>query len=154
VTLDAKQYQQSLALVNCCMSLVFVCFSAYPNIRSSLLYIEVWKIRWKNASISKRRLKLWSITNDLLPGLVIVLWRIIFKTIPSMKEHRCRHSCYSCLVAGKNIVVEIVVVKFVQLSFVNALQRTSIQCPQILLKIVVALLFWSSIMLDVIDSIE
>jgi len=26
VTLDAEQYQQSLGLVNCCMSLFFVCF--------------------------------------------------------------------------------------------------------------------------------
>ena len=26
VTFDAEQYQQSLELMNCCMSLVFVCF--------------------------------------------------------------------------------------------------------------------------------
>jgi len=31
----------------------------------------------------------------------------------------------------KNLVVEVVVVHFIQLYFVNALQRTSIQCLQI-----------------------
>jgi len=36
-------------------------------------------------------------TNDLLPDMVIVLWRINFKCIPSWKEHYCRHRCYSCL---------------------------------------------------------
>jgi len=43
-------------------------------------------------------LKLDQITNDLMPDLVIVLWRINFKSIPSLEEHRCRHSCYCCLV--------------------------------------------------------
>jgi len=33
---------------------------------------------------NKSRLKLWSITNDLLLDMVIVLWRINFKSIPSM----------------------------------------------------------------------
>jgi len=43
----------------------------------------------------------WSllITNDLLPDMVIVLWRINFKSIPCMREHFCRQSCYPCLVA-------------------------------------------------------
>jgi len=43
----------------------------------------------------------WSllITNDLLPNIVIVLWRINFKSIPCMREHFCRQSCYPCLVA-------------------------------------------------------
>ena len=40
----------------------------------------------------------WSllITNDLLPDMVIVLWRINFKSIPCMREHFCRQSCYPC----------------------------------------------------------
>jgi len=29
----------------------------------------------------------------------IVLWRINFKSIPCMREHFCRQSCYPCLVA-------------------------------------------------------
>jgi len=43
----------------------------------------------------------WSllITNDLLLDIVIVLWRINFKSIPWMREHFCRPSCYPCLVA-------------------------------------------------------
>jgi len=44
-------------------------------------------------------LKLDQITNELLPDLVVVLWRINFKSIPSLEEHWCWHSCYSCLVA-------------------------------------------------------
>jgi len=39
------------------------------------------------------------ITNDLLLDMVIVLWRINFKSIPCMKEHFCRQGCYRCLVA-------------------------------------------------------
>ena len=41
--------------LNCCMSLSFfcVCLYSYPTSKSSLLYIEVWKIRWKIASIKK-----------------------------------------------------------------------------------------------------
>jgi len=38
--------------------------------------------------------------------LVIVLWRINFKSIPSMEENWCRHSCYSCLVAEKNRITK------------------------------------------------
>jgi len=33
---------------------------------------------------NKSRLKLLSITNDLLPDMVVVLWRINFKSIPSL----------------------------------------------------------------------
>ena len=44
---------------------------------------------------------IWSllITNDLLPDMVIVLWRINLKPIPCMREHFCRQSCYPCLIA-------------------------------------------------------
>jgi len=52
--------------------------------------------------IKKSRLKLDQITNDLLPNLVVVLRRINFKTIPSLEEHWCRHSCCSCLIADTN----------------------------------------------------
>ena len=106
-----------------------VCLYA-PTSKSSLLYIEVWKIRWKVVCTKKR--VVWSllkITNDLLPDIVTVLWMINFKCIPSLKEHFCRQSCYSCLVAETR--VEEVVVQFVQLSFVNALDRRRIQCFQI-----------------------
>jgi len=49
-------------------------------------------------------LKLWSITNDSFPNMVIVLWRSNFKSIPCMKGHCCRQSCYPCLVAETNSV--------------------------------------------------
>jgi len=72
----------------------------YPNSRSSLLYIEVWKIRcWIYQHIKKSRLKLDQITNDLMPDLVIVLWRRNFKSIPRLEEHWSRHNCCSCPVA-------------------------------------------------------
>ena len=52
------------------------------------------------ASTSKKsHLKLDQITNDLMPDLVIVLWRSNFKSIPSLEEHWCMHSCCSCPVA-------------------------------------------------------
>ena len=56
---------------------LLLCVSVYPTSRSSLLYIEVWKIRWKIASTKKKSFEaLIKITNDLLSDMVIVLWRI------------------------------------------------------------------------------
>jgi len=68
--------------------------------------------------------------------MVIVLWRINFKCTPSLKDHCCRHTCYIFLswCRDTNRVVEEVVVQSVHMSFVNALERTSIQCFQILSK--------------------
>jgi len=70
----------------------------YPTWKPSLLYIVVWKRRWRTANTHKR--VVWSllITNDLLPDMVIVLWRINFKSIPCMREHFYKQSCYPCLV--------------------------------------------------------
>ena len=81
-------------LIVCCVIL------SLSTSRSSLFYIEVWKRRWRIASTYTQRV-IWSllITNDLFPDMVIVLWRINFKSIPCMKEHFCRQSCYPCLVA-------------------------------------------------------
>ena len=74
-------------------------YLSYPTWKPSLLYISVWKRRWRTASTHKR--VVWSllITNDLLPDMGIVLWRINFKSIPCMREHFCRQSCYPRLVA-------------------------------------------------------
>jgi len=76
-----------------------VCMFLYPTWKPSLLYIVMWKRRWRTASTHKR--VVWSllITNDLLSDMVIVLWKINFKFIPCMREHFCGQSCYSCLVA-------------------------------------------------------
>jgi len=56
-TFDAEQFQQSLTLCKLLYESC-ICVSAYPNSRSSLLYIKVWKIRWKLQHIKKSRLKL------------------------------------------------------------------------------------------------
>jgi len=137
-----NNFSRVLALVNCCW------VSAYPNSMSSLLYIEVWKIRCEISSTSKKScLKLRSITNDLLPDMVIVLWRINFKYIPSLKEHCYRHSCYSCLVAetkqsigGSGYTVRTIVL--CQCSLKNKHPM-----PSNPFELVVASLFWSSAML-------
>ena len=43
-------------------------------------------------------LKLWFFTIDLLPDLIIVLWRTDFKSIPFETEQRLQqYYCYSCL---------------------------------------------------------
>ena len=86
--------------VNCfliCM-LYIVCFFGLTR-KPSLLYIVVWKRRWRTANTHKK--VVWSllITNDLLRDMVIVLWRINFKSIPWMREHFYKQSCYLCLVA-------------------------------------------------------
>jgi len=154
VTLYAEQFQQRLALVNCCMSLVYVCVC----ISNQQVFIPLYRCvrdTLEIASTSKR--VVWSlikITNDLLPDMVIVLWRINFISISTMKEHRCRHSCYSCLVAetkqssgDSGCTVRTIVL--CQRSLKNKHPM-----PSNPFKIVVALLFWSSAMLDVIDSIE
>jgi len=125
--------------LNCCKSLAFVCvfvshiMYCYPTSKSSLLYIEVWKICWKIASTHKKsRLKL--VDNHQ--------WSFAWYGYCPMKDQFQINSLYegkflqaellllSCC-RDTNRVVEEVVVQFVQLSFVNALDRISIQCFQI-----------------------
>ena len=87
-----NNFSRALALVNCCKSLTIlqVFTPLYRGVKETLL----------TASTSKKsHLKLDQITNELLPDLVIVLWRINFKSITSLEEQWCRHSCYSWLVA-------------------------------------------------------
>jgi len=125
-TLMRSNFNKVLALVTCCMSLtiLYVFTPLYRSVKETLY----------NASTSKR--VVWSLIKspiDLFPDLVIVLWRSNFKSIPSLEEHLCRHSCCSCTSRHKDRVVEIVVVHFVQLSFFNILQRISIQWLQNLL---------------------
>jgi len=121
---------------NCCKCLAFLCvfvsriMYCYPTSKSSLLYIEVWKIRWRIASTHKKsRLKL--VDNHQ--------WSFSWYGYCPMKDEFQMHSLYegtflqaqllslSCC-RDTNIVVEEVVVQFGQLSFVNALDRISIQC--------------------------
>ena len=104
--------------------------------------------------IKKSRLKLWSITNDLLPDTVIVLWRINFKFIPSLTEHRCRHDCYSCLVAetkqsGGDSGCTLRTIVLCQLSWTEKHPM-----PSNTFELAVASFFQSSAMIDEIKSFE
>jgi len=95
--LDAEQFWQSLGAFKLLLSLTVlqVCTPLYRGVRWTL---------WIASTSKKSRLKLWSITNDSLRDMVVVLWRINFKCIPCIKEHCCRQSCYPCLVAETNPV--------------------------------------------------
>ena len=55
--------------------------------------------RWEfSRYINLSCLKLWFFTIDLLPDLIIVLWRTDFKSIPFETEQRLQqYYCYSCL---------------------------------------------------------
>ena len=104
--------------------------------------------------IKKSRLKLDQITNDLLPDLVIIIRRINFKSISSLDEHWCRHSCCSCPIAdtkqssGDSGCTLRTIVLF-QLSPTNKHPMTSNS-----FELVVASSFQSSAMICVIGSFE
>jgi len=75
--------------------------------------------RWKiSRYINLSCLKLWFFTLDLLPDLIVVLWRTNFKSIPLQKEQNLHQSySYPCLDVETKIaemlVAELVVVHFV-----------------------------------------
>jgi len=130
-TFDAEQFQQSLALLNCCLSLVYVCVCISNQQVFTPLYRGV-KDTLEIASTSKR--VVWSlirITNDLLPDMVIVYKGSISNSFQVWRDTGAGIAVCLVFLQGQNRVVEIVVVHFTQLSFVNSLQRKSIQCLQI-----------------------
>ena len=121
-----NNFNRVLVLVNCYMSLAYVCVQA-AGLHSFIQRCERYVGNCQH--IKKSRLKLDQITNDLLPYLVIVLRRINFKSIQSLEEHWCRHSCFSCPVADTNqscgdsgCTLRTIVINQ---------QRKSIQCLQI-----------------------
>ena len=126
-TFDVKQFQQSFGT---CKIVIWVLLS---NCRSSLLYIEVWKDQF-HTNDQIKSFEAWSNHQWSVVWFGYCPIRINFKSIPSLEEHCCRHSCCSCTSRHKNGVVEIVVVHFVQMSFFNSLNWISIQCLQIYLK--------------------
>jgi len=75
--------------------------------------------RWEfSRYINLSCLKLWFFTLDLLPDLIVVLWRTNFKSIPLLKEQRLQQSyCYPCLVVetkiAEMVVAELVVVHII-----------------------------------------
>ena len=83
------------------------CTEYWPFACCSLVYVFKFFIpiytgferRWEfSRSINLSCLKLWFCTIDLLPDLIIVLWRTNFKSIPFEMEQRLQQCyCYSCL---------------------------------------------------------
>jgi len=104
--------------------------------------------------IKKSLLKHDQITNDLLSDLVIVLRRINFKTILSLEEHWCRHSCCSGPIAdtdqssGDSGVTLCTIVLFK----LSPTKKHSM--PSNPFELVVASFFQSSAMLGVFKSFE
>jgi len=153
-TFDAEQFQQSLALVNCCMSLVYVCVCISKQQIFTPLYRGV-KDMLEIASTSKRVVwNLIKITNDLLPNMIIIVWRINFKFFPSLEEHWCRHSYFSCPVVGTkqsggDSGCTLRTIVLCQLS-----PTKKHPMPSNPFELAVALFFQSSAMLDEIKSYE
>jgi hypothetical protein len=140
-----NNFSRVLALVNCCRvsHILYVFTPLYRGVKETL---------WNSQHIKKSRLKLDQITNDLLPDMVIVLWRINFKSISSLEEYGCRHSCCFCLVAetkqsngGSGCTIRTIVL------FQRSLR---IQHPSNPFELAIASLFWSSAILGVIKSFE
>ena len=83
--------------------------------KSSSLFIEDLR-DVENLAVTSTclALKLWFFTLDLLPDLIVVIWRTTFKSIPILKEQRLQQCyCYLCLVIETR-VAEFVAVHFVQ----------------------------------------
>jgi len=78
---------------------IFLCIFLSLFSKSSSLFIEDLRDIGNLAVASILSfLKLWFFTLDLLPDLILVLWRTNFKSIPFPKEQRLlQYSCYSCL---------------------------------------------------------
>jgi len=89
-----RRFAQSIGLF---LVVVLLLFS-----KSSSLYIYIYigfERRWELAVTSTcLALKLWFFTIDLLPDLIIVLWRTNSKSIPFETEQGLQqYYCYSCL---------------------------------------------------------
>ena len=124
-----NNFSRVLALVNYCTSLEF------SNSRSSLLYIEVWKIRWKLSAHQIESFRVvWSLIKS--PTIFCLIWLLSYEGSISNISQVWRNTGAGIVVVlvllqTQNRVVEVVVVHFVQLSFFNSLQRISIQWLQI-----------------------
>jgi len=114
------------------MSLAFFCVCLYIQLAGLHSLYRGVKDTLENCSTKRVVWSLLKIINNLLTDMVIVLWRINFKCIRSLKEHFCRLSCYPCLVVETRTEQwRKWLYSSYHLSFVNALDRTSIQCFQI-----------------------
>jgi len=81
--------------------LAFALYMFLLSLYSSNIYpylLRIWETLRISRYINLFCLKLWFFTIDLLPGLIIVLWRTNFKSIPFETEQRLQqYYCYSCL---------------------------------------------------------
>jgi len=105
------------------------------NSRSSLLYIEVWKICCKLPAHQIESFQTWL---DHQWSLCLI-WLLSYEGSISNPFQVWRNTVAGIavvlvLLQTQNRVVEVVVVHFVQLSFFNALNWINIQCLQIHLK--------------------
>ena len=91
-TFDAEQFQSFGAFE----LLYESCFLHYPNNMSSLLYIEVWKIRCEIASASKR--VVWSF--DQSPMISFLIWLLFYEGSISNSFQVCRN-----IVAGMVVIL-------------------------------------------------
>jgi len=55
--------------------ILYMCVSAFPNSRFSLLYIEVWKIRWKLPAHQKESFEAWSKS----PMIFCLIWLLSYE---------------------------------------------------------------------------
>jgi len=104
-----------------CWPCMHVCYLDIFSKSSSLFIEDLRDVENLAVTSTCLALKLWFFTLDLLPDLIVVLWRTTFKSIPILKEQRPQQCyCYLCLVIETR-VAEMVVADFVAVHFV--------QCP-------------------------
>ena len=87
-----RRFAQRVLAFACCVIVLYVLQVFIPIYRGFERRLRI--SRYINLSC----LELWFFTIDLLPDLIIVLWRTNFKSIPFETEQRQhQYYCYSCL---------------------------------------------------------
>jgi len=87
-----RRFAQRVLAFACCVIVLYVLQVFIPIYRGFERRLRI--SRYINLSC----LELWFFTIDLLPDLIIVLWRTNFKSIPFETEQRLqKYYCYSCL---------------------------------------------------------
>jgi len=111
-----------------------LCMSRFYFSKSSSLFIEDLR-DVENLAVTSTclALKLWFFTLDLLPDLIVVLWRANFKSIPLQKEQRLQQCyCYPCLDVetkiAEMVVAELVVVHFVHCPLSTLVKLLLVRC--------------------------
>ena len=118
-----KEFSKLLMFcLRCFAQIIGLCFRVLSCCYVLQVFIPIYRgfeRRWEfSCYINLSFLKLWFFTLDLLPDLIVVLWRTNFKSIPLQKEHCLQQCyCYPCLDVetkiAEMVVAELVVVHFV-----------------------------------------